>query len=51
MRDYGDMCNYPSISQPGSVLLALYPDLDRAYLDRRIGEETFGDHGIQDLEA
>ena len=31
------------------VLFALHPNLDRAYLDRRIREETCGDHGIEDL--
>ena len=31
------------------VLFALHPDLDRAYLNRRIREETCGDHGIEDL--
>jgi len=32
-------------------LLWLHPDLDRAYLDRRIREESFGDHGIQDIQT
>jgi hypothetical protein len=32
------------------TLFALHPDADRAYLDRRIREETFGDHGIGSLE-
>ena len=31
------------------VLFALHSELDRAYLDRRIREETFDDHGIEDL--
>jgi hypothetical protein len=31
-------------------LLALHPDADLAYLDRRIREETFGDHGVADLQ-
>ena len=32
------------------VLLALHPDVDRVYLERRIREESFGDHGIDALE-
>ncbi len=31
------------------LLLRLHPDADKAYLDRRIREESFGDHGIEDL--
>lgn len=33
------------------ALFRLHPGLDRAYLERRIREESFGDHGVQDLEA
>ena len=33
------------------ILLQLHPDADRGYLDRRIREETFGDHGIEDVEG
>lgn len=33
------------------ALFRLHPDLDRDYLDRRIREESFDDHGIQDLET
>jgi hypothetical protein len=29
------------------ALLSLYPDVDKAYLDRRIRDETLGDHGIE----
>lgn len=32
------------------ILFALNPDLDLDYLERRIREESFGDHGIEDLE-
>jgi hypothetical protein len=32
------------------ALFRLYPDTDRAYMDRRIREETAGDHGIDTLE-
>ena len=31
------------------VLFAFHPNLDRAYLDRRIREETMGDYGVEDL--
>lgn len=33
------------------VLLGLYPDADRGYLERRIRHETAGDYGIEDLEG
>ena len=33
------------------LLFALHPDADLAYLERRIREETFGDHGLEDLES
>lgn len=33
------------------VLLQLHPDADRVYLERRIREETFGDHGVEDVES
>ena len=33
------------------VLFALHPDADMAYLERRIREETFGDHGIEDINS
>lgn len=32
------------------VLLALNPDVDRGYLERRIREESMGEHGIADIE-
>lgn len=32
------------------ALFGLYPDADRAYMDRRIREETAGDHGIETLD-
>jgi hypothetical protein len=31
------------------ILLRLHPDADMAYLDRRIREETGGDHGVEDI--
>ena len=39
----------PEMRAQAQTLLALYPDLDRAYLERRIREETLGDHGIEDV--
>ncbi len=40
----------PDMRRQAAALLALYPDLDRDYLERRIREETCGDHGIEDIE-
>lgn len=40
----------PEMRGQAQVLLHLYPDLDRDYLERRIREETLGDHGIGDIE-
>jgi hypothetical protein len=31
--------------------LALHPDAGRAYLERRIREDTAGEYGIEDIEA
>jgi hypothetical protein len=31
------------------ILLRLHPDADMPYLDRRIREETAGDHGLEDI--
>lgn len=31
------------------ILLALHPDADMAYLDRRIREESMGDYGVEDI--
>lgn len=41
----------PDMRGQAAALLALYPDLDRAYLERRIREETSGDHGIEDVQG
>ena len=32
------------------LLLALHPDADLDYLDRRIREETMGDHGVESIK-
>lgn len=39
----------PEMGEQAAILFSLYPDLDRAYLDRRIRDETLGDHGIEDI--
>lgn len=40
----------PEMLRQARILFALHSDADRAYLDRRIHEETFGDHGIASIE-
>ena len=40
----------PEMRAQAQALLGLYPDLDRAYLERRVREETVGDHGAEDIE-
>ena len=49
------MGQYASGSAPEMLgqacrLLGLYDDVDRDYLDRRVREETSGDHGIDDIK-
>jgi hypothetical protein len=44
------------LTQPGSgeqncALLALHPDTDMPYLERRIREESMGDYGVEDITA
>lgn len=46
----------PRVSAPemlgqAQTLFGLHLDADRAYLERRIREETLGDFGIVNLEA
>jgi hypothetical protein len=41
----------PEMGGQAAMLLRLYPDLDHTYLERRIREETLGEHGIEDIEA
>lgn len=41
----------PEMLGQAKVLASLHNDLDRAYLERRIREETAGDLGVQDLSA
>ena len=41
----------PEMLGQARILYSLHPDADRDYLDRRIREETLGDHGIADVEA
>lgn len=35
--------------EQAQVLLALHPDADRDYLERRIREESMGDYGVDDI--
>ena len=39
----------PVMLEQARILFQLHPDCDVAYLERRIHEETGGDHGIEDL--
>lgn len=39
----------PEMAEQAALLFALHPDLDRAYLERRIREESCGDYGIEDI--
>ncbi len=41
----------PEMGEQAAILFALYPDLDRAYLDARIRTESCGDYGIDDIPA
>jgi hypothetical protein len=41
----------PDMLAQARTLFTLHPDADLAYLDRRIREETSGDHDIANLEA
>lgn len=40
----------PEMREQAITLLALNPDVERDYLDRRIREETFGDYSLADIE-
>jgi hypothetical protein len=39
----------PEMLEQARALHRLYPDADRAYMDRRIRDETAGEHGIETL--
>lgn len=39
----------PEMLEQASLLLRLHTNIDRAYLDRRVREETVGDYGIDDI--
>ncbi|MGK6317986.1 hypothetical protein [Sphingomonas sp. DT-204] len=41
----------PEMLGQAQVLFRLHPDLDMPYLERRIREETGGDHGIEALDG
>ena len=40
----------PEMIVQARILLSLHPDADLDYLERRIREESFGDHGIKDIK-
>lgn len=41
----------PEMLGQARTLYSLHPGADLAYLERRIRQETFGDHGIASLKA
>lgn len=41
----------PEMGEQAAILFALHPDLDSAYLERRIRDESCGDYGIDDIPA
>ena len=41
----GSVATRAQMRDQAQALLRLYPDVDREYLERRIREETLGDHG------
>lgn len=41
----------PDRLEQARILLALHPDADMAYLERRIREESMGDHGVEDIRS
>lgn len=41
----------PEMGEQAKILFALNGDMDRAYLDRRIRDETLGDYNVEDLKA
>lgn len=41
----------PEMREQAAGLLSLYPDADRAYLERRIREETLGEYGSEDVQG
>ena len=47
---YGSASNAPDRREQARLLLALNPDVDPDYLERRIREESMGDYGIADIE-
>lgn len=41
----------PTMLEQAQLLLDLYPNLDLAYLEKRIREETAGDYGVRDING
>ena len=46
-----DSIYFSNMLDQARELSALFPRLDRDYLERRIREETCGDHGIEDIDG
>jgi len=40
----------PEMLHQAHTLLSLHPDADIPYLERRVREETAGEHGVADIE-
>lgn len=40
----------PDRIEQARILLALHPDAELDYLDRRIREESMGDYGVEDIQ-
>lgn len=41
----------PEMREQARALLSLYPDIDRAYLERRVREETLDEYGVEDISG
>lgn len=41
----------PDRAEQARILLALHPEADLVYLERRIREESMGDYGVEDIEG
>ena len=43
--------NSAGLREQARALLSLYPDVDRAYLERRVREETLDEYGVEDISG
>ena len=41
----------PELLDQARLLLALHPDAEMDYLERRIREESMGDYGVEDIKG